>query len=289
MTNIKFTLLSFMLISCFLVQAQEKEYVEDSFKDTRVITSHSVETLDAYQLDVRISHRFGDFAGDRGGWANFYGLESAADVLIGVDYGVTDRLTVGLNRTKGVGVMSRLINTGIKYRLSRQTKNVNPFSITLVGEMSISTLPRSSDPNSILFFEAFAHRFIYSAQVLVASKISDKFTIQLSPGYIHRNIVGALDVNGFFNLGVQAKYQVNKGFALIVDATAPFTDTRTTESGYYLPVGIGFEFDTGGHVFQLNMTNATGLATTDYVPNTTANWGDGEFRLGFTISRLFNL
>jgi len=280
-------LLPLILLSFCGIQAQD--FVTESFKDTRVINSHSVETLPARKLDIRIGHRFGDMAGDRGGWQNFYGLESAADVLIGADYGITDRLTVGLNRTKGVGVMSRLINTSLKYRLTRQTKELNPFSITLVGEMSTSTLPRSTDPNSILFFESFSHRLIYSGQILFATVIGEKFTVQLSPGYIHRNIVGALDVNGFVCLGVQSKYQVNKAFALIFDTTMLFTDTRRSENGFYLPLGFGFEFDTGGHVFQINLTNATGLATADYIPNTTTNWADGEFRLGFTISRLFNL
>jgi len=268
---------------------QDKEYIHDAFKDTRVINSHSVETLQKHQLDFRISHRFGDIAGDRGGWPNFYGLETAADVLIGVDYGVTDNFTVGLNRTKGVGTLSRLINTSLKHRIVRQVKDINPFSVTLVGEMSITTLPKSSSPNSLLFFDAFSHRFIYSVQILVATVIGDKFTIQLSPGLVHRNIVDALDENRLFNVGLQAKYQFNKGFALIFDGTAIFSDTRDSKEGFYPPIGIGFEFDTGGHVFQLNFTNARGLATTDYIPNTRSSWSDGEFRFGFTISRLFNL
>jgi len=272
-----------------LLFGQDKDYIHDVFKDTRVINSHSVETLQKHQLDIRIGHRFGDIAGDRGGWPNFYGLESAADVLIGGDYGLTDNFTVGLNRTKGVGVLSRLINLSAKHRITRQVKDVNPFNITLVGEMSITTLPRSPDPNSILFFDAFSHRFIYSAQILIASVIGDKFAIQISPGCVHRNIVDALDENILYNVGLQGKYQVNKGFALIFDGTFIFSDTRTPEEGFHMPFGLGFEFDTGGHVFQVNLTNATGLATTDYIPNTRGAWSEGEFRLGFTISRLFNL
>jgi len=278
----------FCLASTFAL-AQDKDYVHDAFKDTRVINSHSVETLKKYQLDMRIGHRFGDIAGDRGGWPNFYGLETAADVLIGVDYGVTDNLTVGLNRTKGVGILSRLVNLSAKHRITRQVRDVNPFSLTLLGEMSITTLPKSDNPNSILFFDSFSHRFIYNIQLLVATVIADKLTIQLSPGCVHRNIVDALDDNALIYLGLQAKYQLNKGFALIFDGTSIFSDTRTSEEGFHMPIGVGFEFDTGGHVFQINLTNATGLATTDYIPNTRSAWSDGEFRLGFTISRLFNL
>ena len=281
--------ITLLFLSCIFFYMQAQEGLVQSFKDTRVINTHSVETLPAHKLDVRIGHRFGDFAGDRGGWPNFYGLESAADVLIGADYGISDDLTVGLNRTKGVGVLSRLINTSLKYRLARQKIGGNPFSVAIVAEASVSTLPRSTNPNSILFFENFAHRFIYSSQLLVSTVIANNFTIQVSPGIIHRNVVDNVDVNTFFNVGVQAKLQFNKGFALIFDSTLSFRDTEELNGDFYMPIGFGFEFDTGGHVFQVNFTNATGLATTDFIPNTTTNWADGEFRLGFTISRLFNL
>ena len=282
-------LLAALLFCCFLDYSYAQEFVLQSFKDTRVISTHSVETLPARKLDVRISHRFGDFAGDRGGWPNFYGLETAADVLIGADYGISDNLTVGLNRTKGVGIFSRLINGSVKYRLLRQVRGKNPISLAIVGEMSVTTLPRSSNPNSLLVFENFAHRFLYSSQVIIASVIGKKITLQLSPGIIHRNIVEDLDVNTFFNLGIQGKFQFNKGFAFIFDTTFIFRDTEELAADFFIPLGFGFEFDTGGHVFQVNLTNSSALASTDFIPNTNSDWLDGEFRLGFTISRLFNL
>ncbi len=278
-----------LFLSCFIFDMKAQEGNVQSFKDTRVINTHSVETLPAHKLDVRIGHRFGDFAGDRGGWPNFYGLENAADVLIGADYGITDNLTVGVNRTKGVGILSRLINGSLKYRLVRQQKNGIPFSAAIVGEASVTTLQRSSNPNSILFFEDFGNRFIYSSQLLVSTVIANNFTIQVSPGILHRNVVDNLDVNTFFNVGIQAKLQINRGFAVIFDSTFNFRDTEDLNGDFHIPLGFGFEFDTGGHVFQVNVTNATGLASTDFIPNTTTDWLDGEFRLGFTISRLFNL
>ena len=70
----------------------------------------------------------------------------------------------------------------------------------------------------------------------------------------------------------------------------PFSELRTTQEGFYNPIGVGFEWETGGgHVFQINFTNATGIMETDYLPYTQSNWGDGEYRLGFTISRGFKL
>ncbi len=92
-----------------------------------------------------------------------------------------------------------------------------------------------------------------------------------------------------WSIGAATRVQVTRTLGLVVDAMIPLIDSRTTELGYYPAIGVGFEFETGGHVFQVNLTNARGLMETDYIPYTTSNWGDGEFRLGFTISRWFNL
>ena len=275
-----------LLFSTGYLVAQERNY--DTFKDTRVINAASVETLPAKKLDIRIGHRFGDIAGDFGGWQSFYGLESARDVMIGFDLGLSDRFMIGVNRTKGAGPLSRLINTNLKYKLIQQSENV-PFSFSAYSQISISTMQSSANPDAINFFDAFAHRMAYAAQFIVARKFSEGFSLQLSPTYLHRNIVDFQDSNGFLALGLAAKFQLSKVFGAILDVNYPFSDFRTTDNGYYPSIGVGLEIDTGGHRFQINLTNSKGMAETDYIPYTTSSWGDGQFRLGFTISRLFNL
>ena len=106
-------LIVFICLTNFLFA---QNYTYQTFKDTRVINTHTVETLPKRVLDVRIGHRFGDLAGRNGGWQTFYGLEDAADILFGVEYGITDNITVGLSRTKGAGPLKKLINTSLKYR-----------------------------------------------------------------------------------------------------------------------------------------------------------------------------
>ncbi|MEM1216418.1 MAG: DUF5777 family beta-barrel protein, partial [Bacteroidota bacterium] len=116
-----------------------QDYTYRTFKDTRVINLQSPEVLPKQRMDVRISHRFGDLAGANGGWATFYGLEVASDVSIGADYGVTDRLMVGINRTKGAGSsvegfpgLRQLINGLFKFQLARQTESGgSPVTVTL--------------------------------------------------------------------------------------------------------------------------------------------------------------
>ena len=218
-----------------------------------MINTHSVETLAKRKLDVRIGHRFGDLAGNSGGWTTFYGLESAQDILTGVEYGVTNSLTIGLNRTKGAGPLKQLINGMVKYRILRQkTDNSIPLSITFLGVSSVSTMSKSDDPELLNFFEKSSHRLMHTVQLLVARKFSPAFSLQLIPSYTHRNIVANNDDNGIFSVGLATRIQLTKVFGIVADATIPFSDLRTTENGFYPPLGIGLEIDTGGHIFQIN-------------------------------------
>lgn len=292
------TLTMMALVYTLGLQAQAPERVYQTFKDRRVINTHSVETLPAHKLDIRIMHRFGDFAGDNGGFQTFFGLENASDVVIGAEYGMTNNFTVGLYRAKGAGItpegdsgLRQLTNGVLKYRLMHQTTdNMVPFSLAAVGVISLSTAGKIEDnPDLIRSFPKFAHRMATNWQLIIARKFSEGVSLQLIPAYTHRNLVTFEDENGIFSLGVAGRVQLNKVVGIIADLTAPFNERRTKENGYYMPFGIGLEFDTGGHIFQVNFTNATGVMETDYIPYTTTSWGEGEFRLGFTVSRLFNL
>lgn len=289
--NRLFTFLFLFIFSCLGAQDQ----VYRTFKDTRVINTHSVEQLAKLKLDIRIGHRFGDLFGDAGGWQSFYGLENAADVLIGAEYGLTDNISIGLFRNKGAGNLSQLVNGVLKYRLLQQEKDGKPVTISILGVGTISTTKKNPDSPGLNRFPKFTDRMVYAVQFLVARKFSDKFSFQVSPGYVHRNLVESFDNNLIFTLGLAGRVQLTKVIGLVADFTLPLTGVQSPfsdspNSDNYRPaLGIGFEFDTGGHVFQVNITNSEGLMETDFIPYTTSQWSKGEFRLGFTISRLFNL
>lgn len=284
----KTTILLVLLFSGMGLLAQD--YTFQTFKMTRVINSHSTETLPKRVLDVRIGHRFGDIAGDAGGWETFFGIENASDILTGFEYGVTDNLTLGINRTKGAGPLKQLINGSVKYRLLRQTDGGGmPISLAVLGNTSISTMKASTEPNLLTSFEKFSHRTSHVAQVIIARKFSDRFSLQLTPSYSHRNLVAFNDQNDIISLGVASRIQLSKVYGLILDVTYPFSTLRTSENGYYPAFGVGLEIDTGGHIFQINLTNATGLIENDYIPYTQSKWSEGQFRLGFTISRWFRM
>lgn len=292
MKNLLFLL---VLLSCSLSAQRERVY--RTFKDTRVVNVHSVETLPKGKLDVRISHRFGDMFGDNGGWPTFYGLETAEDVSIGAEYGFTDNLNVGIYRSKGSGTtpagdagLRQNLNLVTKIKVLHQEVDGFPFSAAFVGNATLSTSEKIDTREDIIrSFPKFAHRMAFHGSFVMARKFGNSFSLQFIPGVTHRNLVPFAGENTMLSFGTAARFQVSKVMALVADATFPFSNTLTSANGYHPPVGFGLEWDTGGHVFQLNFTNATGIFETDYIPYTISSWGDGEFRMGFTISRWFNL
>ncbi len=281
-----------LLVSSVCYGQDEVEKVYQTFKDTRVINAHSTETLKAGVMDFRIGHRFGDFAGPAGGWETFYGLENATDVMIGLELGLTDNFMIGINRAKGSGPLRQNVNGIAKIRLAEQDVNGSlPFSIAVLGQASISTMPKSDTEGLINFFPKFAHRMTYHAEAILARKFSNYFSLQLSGAWTYRNIVPSLDKNDIVSVGVASRVQLSKSIGLILDGRIVFSELRNAaDSGYYPPLGIGIEWETGGgHVFQMNFTNASGISQTDYIPYTQSNWLDGGFRLGFTIGRQFKI
>jgi hypothetical protein len=286
--------LFFLLTTTTLFAQRERVY--RTFKDTRVVNVHSVETLPKGKLDIRISHRFGDMFGDNGGFQTFYGLEVAEDVSIGGEYGFTDNFNLGLYRAKGAGRtpegnsgLRQNLNLVTKLRFLHQETEGFPFSATVVGTATMSAAQKIEDNVDLIqSFPKFAHRMAFNGSLVIAKKMKN-LSLQVIPGVTHRNLVPFEGENTIFSLGGAARFQVSRVMALVGDLTVPFSNTITSENGYNIPMGFGLEWDTGGHVFQLNFTNATGLYETDYIPYTITDWGEGEFRMGFTISRWFNL
>ncbi len=288
-------------------QKPEREYTAYTFKTTRVITGHSIETVKKNQIDFRVSHRFGDIAGSPNDHIHsFFGFDQAADIAILVEYGITEDLTVGVGRMKGAGPLRELWNANLKYRVLKQTKDFKiPLTITLYGNTALSSMRPSPDDNSLSFFpkgyKGFAHRLSYVLQALVACKATDWLSVQVSPTFVWRNKVAYDDRNGLFFLGLSARAKFSKRYGVVFEYFLPvmkegvggrkyFPMLRNIKNAAYYPsLHVGFEFETGGHVFHVNFTNTRGMLENDFLPYNTANWAQGQFRLGFTISRTFPL
>ncbi|MFN8299176.1 MAG: DUF5777 family beta-barrel protein [Chitinophagales bacterium] len=299
-------------------QKKEKEYVKYTFKTTRILNGQSVEMVGKYAMDFRVSHRFGDVAASNNDHIHtLLGFDKADDIGIICDFGITDDLSVGFARMKGAGDVKRngsiitpalheLWNVNLKYRVLKQTTNFKiPLTIVLYGNAAISSMRPGTGSTALNNFgsgyKAFSHRMTYNLQALIACKATDWLSIQLSPTFIWRNLVPSDDKNGLFFLGLGARAKFNRRGAIVFEYFLPlmkegvggrsyFAMLRGMKNAPYYPsLHIGVEFETGGHVFHINLTNSRGLLEQDFLPYNNSNWAQGAFRLGFTISRIFQL
>lgn len=271
------------------------EPVIGTYKSPHLIMGHSIETTSKHELDCRITHRFGDFAGSQGGVRSFFGLDNAADIRISFEYGITDNLTVGAGRTKGSGDFSQLWEGLAKYRLLRQTTDDHvPVSLAVMGNVVVTSMSSSADMFDVRHFKGLSNRMSYLMQAILARKFGPRLSLSLTPTYLHRNKVRFKDMNDMFALGGSARVKVSNRFALMAEYFYPFRSGESKDFAasqglkFYNPLGIGVEMETGGHVFQVNFTNSTAILENQLIPETTTSWLQRQYRLGFTISRRFS-
>lgn len=255
-----------------------KDPVND-FKATRLILTQSTKTISKNTLNFMVLHRFGDFAGKNGGGQTDFGLDAVADVYIGFEYGITDNLSVEFGRS----TIGKLVSTDLKYALLRENKDGSvPVSLTLFGENGINTYGT---------YNGFSGRLSYLAQAIISRQITHNLSLQVSPGYSSDNtanpLIGGNDKQ-FFSLGGAAHLRVSKHMSLVADYEHPFSSFRTTSNGFHDAVGAGIEIETGGHVFTLNLSNARAIDAINSLSNTQQSISKGQYRIGFTISRIFD-
>jgi hypothetical protein len=262
----------------------QKQLTSATFKATRVINSHTVETLSKKCMDMRISHRFGDFSS---GAYNFYGFDGPANIRIGFDYGITNKLTVGIGRSS----FHKLFDGFVKYKILSQTVD-NRMPVTMTGLVSMN-ITGEKDLNKAVTgvdqYEFFSSRISYMYQLMIARKFSKKLSIQISPTLIHYNLViNSSDKNDIFALGTAGRFKISKGLALSAEYIIRVNNYTANMSAYHNSLGFGLDVETGGHVFQLFVNNSFGINEVQAIPYTNSNWKNGEVRLGFNVSRVFS-
>lgn len=282
-------LYSFLLLSFASFSQEQTTYTWNTFNSTRVINSHSTEMLEKKSMDMKIGHRFGDIAGDNGGVKTLFGIDNSSDIAVGLEYGITNNLNVGITRYKGAGPYLQLYEGYAKYKILAQS-NKTPVSVVGLAKFNITSMPASPNNSSPTSFPDFVSRTSSSYQLLVAKKFSERLSLQLIPSYVHRNYVGFNDQNATFALGAGGRIQLSKLIGVIGEYHYVFFEEGVQETmNTFNPIALGVEFDTGGHIFQLNFSNSRGFGEAQYIPTTFSNIQEGQFRFGFSISRVFKL
>ncbi|HVS92362.1 MAG TPA: DUF5777 family beta-barrel protein [Mucilaginibacter sp.] len=246
------------------------------FKTTRIINGQSIENTGAGILDLKISHRFGMV---NSGSYNFYGLDQAT-LRIGMDYGISNRLEVGIGRS----TYNKEFDGFFKYRVLRQsTGKVNmPLSVSIVSTTVLTTLKDQPQPYQVNYSDHLA----YVNQVLLARKFGDYFSLQFSPTMVHYNIVSTSSMpNDYYSVGSGFRLRISKR----VNLTGEYYYQFQRLAGYYNAASVGFDIETGGHVFQLFFTNSTGINEKSFITQTDGRWANGGVHFGFNISRVFTV
>jgi hypothetical protein len=264
---------------------EEVEYAFATFKGTRLGNGHTVETKNAGSLEFIFQHRFGAISG---GAYELFGLDQA-DVRLGLDYGITDNLSVSISRNS----VDKTMDGYFKYKALRQSSGAKnfPVTITALAGMAYKLSPEEFEEGSGL---ENVDRLSYTGQLLIARKFTTNFSFQLMPTFIHKNLVEYNEVNDQFALGFGGRIKLTKSVALTGEYYHNFNlpDNDLVEDPFYKrynSLTFGIDIETGGHVFQLLMTNAIGLTERAFITETRDDFFDGDIHFGFNVTRTFQL
>lgn len=259
------------------------EFVSAAFKATRVINLQSVEMKAPGALEFRIAHRFGAL---NGGFYQLFGLDQAS-IRFSLEYGISDWLMAGFGRSS----YEKTWDAYAKVRLIRQKTGAHsfPFSILYYANAAVNGL-KWQDPDRENYF---ASRLSYVHQLIIGSKISEALSLQISPTLVHKNIVPEVrDQNNMFALGLSGRVKLSNRVALTSEyiyRLPPEDKQAPTYESFYNSFSLGVDIETGGHVFQIHLTNSLAMFDRAFITETSKSWSDGGIHLGFNITRDFNL
>lgn len=258
-------------------QPQRAQYVLQTFKGTRLVNGHSVETKANGDFEFIFAHRFGAI---NTGIYELFGMD-VAYVRLGLDYGITDNLSASIGRNS----VDKTLDGYVKYKLLRQHDRNSPITITGLGGMAYRASPRKNEAPAGF---TRVDRLAYVAQALIARKFNSRISLQVMPTFVHKNAVDqSREDNDQFALGIGGRLKLTRSVA--------FTSEYYYRLGvkelnpYFNTVGFGVDIETGGHVFQIVFTNTRGLTERAFITETEGDFSEGDIHFGFNVTRTFHL
>jgi len=253
-------------------------YIENTFKTTRIVNGHSIESPDKGELVFIISHDFGRI---NQGFYEFFGLDQGT-IRLGFEYSPYSWLCLGIGRSS----YQKTYDGFIKAKLLRQSsgnRNV-PVSISYFGDITLNSL-KWAYPDRTNYFSS---RLSFVHEVLIARKFNKNFSLQLTPAVVHRNLVEkASDKNDIFALGSGFRYKITNRTS--INGEYFYVFPNQLNSDFHNSVSLGIDIETGGHVFQIHVSNSQGMFDRAFITETKGNPLKGDLYFGFNITRTFNL
>ena len=250
------------------------QYATAAFKGLKIVNFESTKLVAKKELTFIVSHRFGSI---ENGFDSFFGLDDAVTRLNFV-YGITDGINIGVSRSS----FQKIYEASAKYRLVRQIENGFPFTIVAYNSILINTALEKENLPKL----EFRDRLGYTAQLLISKKVSSKLSLEVAPTFFHDNFVAYDDQhNSQYAIGFGGRQKLGKRWSINLDYGWHLN--RADGSPFKNPLSIGFDLETGGHVFQMHFSNAQAMNTNGFLGQATGDWSDGNIYFGFNLSRVF--
>ena len=253
-----------------------KEIETSAFKGLQICNMQSTKLTAKGEWYMLVSHRFGDLTN---GFDNFFGLDNALTKFGGI-YGVSDWLSLGASRH----TYHKTYELTAKYKLANQ--EISGFPVTIVGYNTMDI--NSEKKDATMPGLKFNHRLAYTTQLLISRKFSDSFSLELTPIYVHKNLYdGIKDQKSTLLLGSGARYKVAKRLSVNLEYAARLNLPEESVSMNQNPLTIGLDIETGGHVFQLVLSNSQPMNDVAVYTNALGDWNGGSIYFGFNMYRVF--
>jgi hypothetical protein len=249
-----------------------------------LLNQQTTQNLKTNTLEFMMQHRFGDF---QNGFQDLYGIYGSANIRIGFDYGIIDRLQVGY------GVTKNKLTSDFRWKvmiLQQSKDNKFPLSISYFGDLGIAGI------KDTIQFPKVADRLSFFHEIIISRKFHDRFSLQIAGFYSHYNIISqaAGTPNDNFGVNAGARIKISPQSSILLEFDYPLTNTGSFAQPYnanktYPNVGIGWEISTGSHSFQIVLASSSGI-----LPQANLAYNSNEFTqpkqgiiLGFNINRLW--
>lgn len=247
---------------CSLGAAAEAADTTPAFWGTRLFNLPTGTPIGGGLFQLRISHRFA--APVELGFKDFFGLDGYANTLLGLGYGITDRIGLSLSRAR----LDKEIELGAEWLIAEQDAG-RPFSAALFGGVGLVTEG-----------DGLAR---WSAALSLSRKVGRRLSILAVPAFASRTDRNSPGSGGTFTLGLGGRFMLLEDFSILAEWTPVLAGFKADESGW----GLGLELKTAGHVFQVFLANSLGLTIPQVLPGGDLRLGDLDFRIGFNIFRAF--
>jgi Membrane bound beta barrel domain (DUF5777) len=274
--------------------------VKNTFQSVWIIDNQTVMVPIKGTLEMDIMHRFGTV---KNGYEDFWGFFAPSNIRLGVSYTPINKLNVGIGITK----KNMIWDASAKYAIITQTPHKYPVSVSYYANLAYDT--RKDADNSI--FRYRSQRMSFFHQLLIARKVTEKFSVQVAPSLSHQNAVNGYytknDSSGtatfkemkfdHFAIAFSARYKLTTVTSVMINYDQPLTRHATNNPNPNFSFGI--EMNTSSHSFQLFLGNYFGLNPQQnnlYNRNSPFGYTDydgtkikgGNFVIGFNITRLWN-